>query len=923
MATASPIAGIDNPFVGVRPFEPHESLLFHGRKEHTQQLLRLLSSHRFLGVTGTSGSGKSSLVKAGLLPALHRGYLRGTSSRWKVAMMRPGAGPLTALADALRSKEGLGLEEPAADIIKGLEQDSAALITIARAKLERGRENLLVVVDQFEEIFRGSVAPRDAAYFIGMILRAKDELEVPVYVVLTMRSEFLGDCAQFPGLAEALSEAQYLIPRLSRAQREEAIRGPLDLFGICIDDALVQRLLNDAGDDPDQLPALQHALRMLADARPESGRLSLEQYTKGSRFHAGKSLDAHAESIYGSLETEARQKLAQRVFRCLTNTEQGRAVRRPARIGSLYAITGAETEEARADVREVIRRFAAKENSLLYSSTGSELAGDTLADITHESLMRQWERLKGWVKEEAESAVVFRRLVESAGLHRKGEASLWRDPDAAHARGRLVADGWNASWGDQYCPGFAGATAFLEESRAEIEAEAVNERARAARELKAAQELAEAKQRELLTTRRARNRLLWAVVGLAVLTAALLWALQSQSREKKRADEASTLANELRGTAEVASKRAQAAEADAKAKTLSLQAAQATGDDRKRLEAEAAKLRKDRDSLEGQAKTAQGALQSASDAAAKKIIDLHSELAKANSEAVMMRKEREDALERVKAAPDSKELESLRSQVKQLQEQLRVGLSAAQRALILAPVATNIAPETRVNPKDGLTYVLIRPGKFEMGCSKGDKECQPDEGKGPHEVEITRGFWIGQPEVTQAAYQKLRKTNPTKFRGVDRPVETVSWTDATTFCTQAGLRLPTEAEWEYAARAGSKDARYGDLEKIARYSAKGEDGTKPVRTRDPNAWGLYDMLGNVWEWVADWYDPSYYFDSTAFKDPQGPASSPEGDRVLRGGPGAMFLWSSASRSVTGAGRRGGPLFSGSGVPGNYVEYLVF
>src|SRR5437867_4037683 len=149
------ITGIDNPFVGLRSFEPSESLLFHGRKQHTQQLLRLLASHRFVGVMGASGSGKSSLVKAGLLPALHRGYLRRASSRWKTAVMRPGASPLARLAEALCDPNGLAIPQPPAGIAGRLEKNSAALVTLVREQFERNREpeNLLLVVDQFEEIF--------------------------------------------------------------------------------------------------------------------------------------------------------------------------------------------------------------------------------------------------------------------------------------------------------------------------------------------------------------------------------------------------------------------------------------------------------------------------------------------------------------------------------------------------------------------------------------------------------------------------------------------------------------------------------------------------------------------------------------------------------------------------------------------------
>lgn len=188
--------------------------------------------------------------------------------------------------------------------------------------------------------------------------------------------------------------------------------------------------------------------------------------------------------------------------------------------------------------------------------------------------------------------------------------------------------------------------------------------------------------------------------------------------------------------------------------------------------------------------------------------------------------------------------------------------------------------EVRPNRSDGQRYVFIPPGEFMMGCSEGDRECDDDE-KPPQKVELTRGFWIGQTEVTQAAYEKVMKTqNRSYFKGADRPVEQVSWDDANAYCKAVGMGLPTEAQWECAARAGSKAARYGDLDQIAWYRANSKDQTQPVAAKAPNDWGLYDMLGNVWEWVADWYDEKYY-DQRVSKDPLGPATGAW--RVVRGG----------------------------------------
>jgi formylglycine-generating enzyme required for sulfatase activity len=166
-----------------------------------------------------------------------------------------------------------------------------------------------------------------------------------------------------------------------------------------------------------------------------------------------------------------------------------------------------------------------------------------------------------------------------------------------------------------------------------------------------------------------------------------------------------------------------------------------------------------------------------------------------------------------------------------------------------------------------------------MGCSPGDYACAADE-EPAHDVEITRGFWMGQTEVTQSAWKKVMGTDPSYFKGNQLPVETVSWDEADKYCKAAGLRLPSEAEWEYAARAGTKGPRYADFPGITWYDANSGMQTHTVAQKAANAFGLYDMLGNVREWVNDWYWSSQYARREG-RDPKGPAEG--GRRVLRGG----------------------------------------
>jgi formylglycine-generating enzyme required for sulfatase activity len=227
--------------------------------------------------------------------------------------------------------------------------------------------------------------------------------------------------------------------------------------------------------------------------------------------------------------------------------------------------------------------------------------------------------------------------------------------------------------------------------------------------------------------------------------------------------------------------------------------------------------------------------------------------------------------------------------------------------------------DVKNNPKDGQRYVWIPAGQFNMGCSGGDSRCENDESP-THPVEITQGFWMGQTITTVDAWSRYRiaekkEALPDKdFFGRQfndaasdktMPAVAMTWPEAKEFCEWAGGRLPTEAEWEYAGRAGNNTARYGYLDTIAWYADNsGKQGIEsgklwtndprgyqqklfengntihPVGRKAPNRWGLFDMLGNAWQWTADWYDSEYYETRTG-KDPQGPDVGAK--RVVRGG----------------------------------------
>lgn len=212
----------------------------------------------------------------------------------------------------------------------------------------------------------------------------------------------------------------------------------------------------------------------------------------------------------------------------------------------------------------------------------------------------------------------------------------------------------------------------------------------------------------------------------------------------------------------------------------------------------------------------------------------------------------------------------------------RAGSGGSESVPEAAAVATQA--KTWINPADGQTYDWIPPGEFTMGCSEADSECGDDE-KPTHPVSIEKGFWLGQTEVTRAAYAKFAARHGRQAPEGDGnlPATEVTRTEAKTYCAAVGGRLPSEAEWEYAARGGKTQAYYGVVPEIAWYAGNSGDAPHPVGKKKPNAYGLYDMLGNVREWVLDRYYNKYDVAAPATGDFVEQPLAPNASTVARGG----------------------------------------
>jgi WD40 repeat protein/tetratricopeptide (TPR) repeat protein len=504
---AAPPLGRTNPFPGLRPFREGEEHLFFGRESQVDAMVDTLAATRFLAVVGTSGSGKSSLVNCGLRPALHRGLMARAGTAWRMVDFRPGNDPLRALARAL-ARDGVLFEDSEldgdlslADMIRAnLDMSKLGLIDIYHQARLGENVNLLVIADQFEELFRyrhlrtahdepAHAVPADATAFVNLLLEVREQTRGPIYVVLTMRSDFLGDCVQFPGLPEAINAGQYLVPRLTRDERRAAISAPVSVSGATISSVLLTRLVNDVGDNPDQLSILQHALnRTWARWQEKGGEGPLELAHYEAIGTMANALDRHAEDAYAELRNARQQQICQKLFKGLTDrATDPRGVRRPTKHGTLCALAGA----AAAEVTEVVDVFREPSRSFLMPPAGEELSPDTVIDVSHESLMRVWERLRKWAEEEARSARQYVRLAETAMLYAEGRTGLSRDPELQLALEWREMEQPNPTWAGRYHAGFEQAVAFLEASAERRDKEAREQEDQRRRALEQAQALAE------------------------------------------------------------------------------------------------------------------------------------------------------------------------------------------------------------------------------------------------------------------------------------------------------------------------------------------------------------------------------------------------------------------------------------------------
>jgi DNA-binding beta-propeller fold protein YncE len=416
------------PYRGLQAFDEEHAEFFFGRDADVQRLLEKLKATSFLAVLGPSGSGKSSLARAGLVPALRR-EAHAVSQGWTLATFRPGAHPLDTLAGHLLS---LYPELAAAAVRDQLAADPRTLRLLS-SRPPAGGTRLLCLVDQCEEVFTLCRDEEERRFFLLNLLHAA-AAEGPATVLLTLRADFYARCAAYPLLAQQLAAHQFLVGPMDEEGLRQVIEEPVRLVGLELEAGLVDTILEDVQHQPGALPLLEHALLELWERR-RGGMLTLEAYRESGGVEGA--LAKRADAILASLAPDERE-IVRRVLLRLTQPGEGAEdTRRRAPMSELVTLP-AEGESV-----ETIVRFLA--DARLLTTGRDEEAGERLIEVSHEALIRGWPQLRLWVEEDRQGLRVHRRLTEAAQewqrhnrdegdllrALRLGEALEWRDRNEA------------------------------------------------------------------------------------------------------------------------------------------------------------------------------------------------------------------------------------------------------------------------------------------------------------------------------------------------------------------------------------------------------------------------------------------------------------------------------------------------------------
>ena len=458
-----------NPFPGLRPFAPEDSELFFGREPESDEVIFKLLKNRYITVLGSSGNGKSSLINGGVLPKIMN-VKTGESSVWRTISFSPGNDPFgnmaSAIAKVITDPGKKSIERSV--ILSGLLDNPVSFSDVVRNYLIKHDDNILLIIDQFEELFRypspgnRELSNENAKKFIDFLLNSLITPDVNIFIIITMRTEYLAQCAHFKGLTMLVNNSNYLVPDMGTENFREVIDGPVKFSGAMIDPELIETLLNDIKDHPNPLPVLQHSLmRTWAQwqklDQPDK-LISKADYDLIGTMNRAISLQAN--EAYEELNQRGKEICAV-MFKVITRKGAvNKSLRHPSDVETIKSIAGCTNEE----LYVVIDKFRNRSRSFIIPTGDVVLNENSVIDLQNECLILLWERLKEWVDDEDASREMYLRLSEASALYQLGKAGLLRSPDLEPAIIWRNKHKPTLSWAIQFNPAFERAMVFLRTS---------------------------------------------------------------------------------------------------------------------------------------------------------------------------------------------------------------------------------------------------------------------------------------------------------------------------------------------------------------------------------------------------------------------------------------------------------------------------
>lgn len=453
---------ISNPYIGLKPFDVEKAAQFYGRDKTISDLLTKIRSNRFVAVTGQRGIGKTSLLQSGLVPKLSQGFTGIAGAKWRCAVCTPGLNPIANLANALSSQKILGggqavTPDYSLEVEQALMNSGQGLIH-AYQNSNISNENLLIVINNFEDLFRYQsfnphVTEDDTSnllIYVNLLLQASREKDIPIYVIISLDESFISHCTPYRGLPEAISEGQFLIPRLNRGNLKDIITLPLAAQKLQIEKELVNRILEDYNDDDNNLPLLAHALqrswKFWKEDFDNSNNSQIKDLFLQKHYNEAGSIESslndNLNEIYDNeIDIDDQAHCAEIFKRLSEHLSDNTDLRRPTKFKELTAVCQA----SKATLSRIIYPFSSKGfiNVINTTSEGSQksinisskevnliptIEEEAVIDINHPIIIKKWDKMQTWMTAEAEKSDTYLHLVGDARLFEKKQTDYWFPP---------------------------------------------------------------------------------------------------------------------------------------------------------------------------------------------------------------------------------------------------------------------------------------------------------------------------------------------------------------------------------------------------------------------------------------------------------------------------------------------------------------